>query len=1052
MIDFQLTNELINNDVFSDGQNANPSPNKSPKKTKTKNHPKPKAKPKTSQPPKKEPVIKYKTKPQKVTKPKMIPNQLVKFLYLNARSANNKLDVLRSLAQDVHQAKILLITETWFNNASKMKIDNFNLVTHKNRTLNKASGAGVGGGVAIYVHQSIAHDCFEIKTKCKSKLQQTVAASICGQVFVLTYRSPSTESMKGNRKRDVLQTMQNDWYELKPGSANPIWIGDFNCPKIDFKNQVCNDEHHMGIFEAINSHGLDQIIEEPTHRGGNCLDLLFIGSETMLANHKVEERSEDQDHHAITGEILVNVPEVDLDYCKEVFVHADGDMDKFNAILENTDWNFILNNPSSDIALEKYIEAYINAYKESVPTRKIFPKRDRQNQYKKDTIAAIEKAKALKDAKHKAYRVAQGRANKLIRRDNFEAKKKVLRKMENQKKILYNEISDSTNDSESEVIGPLYKDDNKKELTKSTTEVLDIMRKFLSSVFRPQKESNIDWSKPKDASKPQFKKVRFTPEKVKRSIQKIPGKCATGPDGVTVQMVKKSARTMCNPLSKLFNRFQNEGYCPKLWRISRVRLLKKPGERTNPSNHRPIAVGNILEKVFSRIAINEFTGFLLYNDLIDEKQYGFLPGVQLVENILTFEKKVVDALDNDKPVTAVYLDIAKCFDTVPHHGLMESLYEAGVSGKIGQFWQSYYYNYSQYIVIDEEESEEYKVSSGVIQGSVGGPIHFLVFYNSILQACKSSEALAFADDIKVFRITENEKDFKELEDDIDRINQQMKIKELDFNVKKSLVFYMGNRNKKLPIHMGDDKEVVSETDEIRDLGVFYSKNKRRILSKKHHIQTIVSKINARTGLIRKHFKYLNFRHYCFLYKTYILPYYLFAKEFFIDEEDQVSLKQLNDAFPRFFHDVRIPRDEDITAYFPRNPVEMALASVDFFFWRYVWGNFRGIDPRFIEKVPETERKSTRFKSDMSLKLPIPKKNVLKSSFFYQRSKIWNTYREEEHHDLMKFKTKSSQRIDEKFPFIRESSEKIMSGHYEDHSRNLRQKFATYKRKARRNGH
>ena len=179
-------------------------------------------------------------------------NLILKFLYLNARSANNKLDVLRSLAQDVHQAKILLITETWFNKASKMKIDNFNLVTHKNRTLNKASGAGVGGGVAIYVHQSIAHDCFEIKTKCKSRLQQTVAASICGQVFVLTYRSPSTESMKGNRKRDVLQTMQNDWYELKPGSANPIWIGDFNCPtKSPFLPKPFSQDSHLNDLSFL---------------------------------------------------------------------------------------------------------------------------------------------------------------------------------------------------------------------------------------------------------------------------------------------------------------------------------------------------------------------------------------------------------------------------------------------------------------------------------------------------------------------------------------------------------------------------------------------------------------------------------------------------------------------------------------------------------------------------------------------------------------------------------------------------------------------------------
>ena len=101
-------------------------------------------------------------------------------------------------------------------------------------------------------------------------------------------------------------------------------------------------------------------------------------------------------------------------------------------------------------------------------------------------------------------------------------------------------------------------------------------------------------------------------------------------------MLKEAKHELAPILARLFQRIIDKGKCPKMWKLSRVRLLKKPGERTAATNHRPIAVGSVLEKVFSRIVVWELVPFLMCNDLISDRQYGFLPGKRLVENIIRF--------------------------------------------------------------------------------------------------------------------------------------------------------------------------------------------------------------------------------------------------------------------------------------------------------------------------------------------------------------------------------------------------------------------------------
>ena len=982
--------------------------------------------------------VTYKSKKMKIKPKAKKKAEMITFLYVNARSANNKLDEIRSMAQDIYDAKVICITETWFNKSSKVKMDNFNLVAFQHRRSNKVQDSGIGGGVAIYVHQSIAHDCFEIKLKTKSGLAQNAAASICGQVVVVTYRSPSTANMIKSRRTKILQTISNDWRTMKIGSPNPIWIGDFNFPMIDFKEGLCHDREYDEVFEAIASHGLDQLIDESTHSGGNQLDLLFAGPESKLASLRVEPQIDEYDHRPITGKILVDVPEVDLELSKDIFVYSQGNYDKFRKMIKNADMDWHLKNPDVDKAVKGVVDTIIEAFKECVPTRKVYLKKDRETNYGRDTVAAIEKAKKLKNQNKKAYRFAQGKANKLIRRDNQLAKQKMLRKMNHQKDVLYRVVTEADQDCETEVIGPLFKGDSE-ELTTSTEEVLTEMRRFLSSVFAPKEKSNVDWSDfdESDDEKPLFKDVQFTKDKVLRSINAIPMKCAIGPDLVAPKMLKEAKHELAPILARLFQKILDTGRCPRLWKTSRVRLLKKPGERTAASNHRPIAVGSVLEKVFSRIVVWELVPFLTCNDLISDKQYGFLPGKRLVENIIRFEDSVAEALDNGDPVTSVYLDIRKCFDTVPHKELFESMFNAGIVGKIGKYWENYYDDYEQFIEIDTERSEPYHVASGVIQGSVTGPIHFLVFYNSLLEICEKVQLAAFADDVKMWAVTRNQNDVDDFNEDLKRVEDEMKRKKLQFNVKKSVVLYLGNKNPKLDLIL--EGEVLKSEDAVRDLGVFYSKHRHKILSKKDHISKVLSSINSKTGIIRRHFRNVDFKTYCFMYKCYILPHFLFAAEFFLNEKDEVSLKQLNKTYEKYFHDVKIPEvDGEVLKYFPENPVRKALISNDKFFWLMASGYLSLSDTTNLEYKEKTEHETRLANTNTNqLKIKTAKRNPLYSSFTHSHSVIWNSYSDGDLKSCEKYCVAAEKRIDRDLPYLKSSYDSILEGKFQDQTRRRR---------------
>ena len=172
------------------------------------------------------------------------------------------------------------------------------------------------------------------------------------------------------------------------------------------------------------------------------------------------------------------------------------------------------------------------------------------------------------------------------------------------------------------------------------------------------------------------------------------------------------------------------------------------------------------------------------NKFFSRKQYGFISGHSTTLQLLTVLDKWTEALDTGYSVDCVYMDYAKAFDTVPHRRLIYKLSTYGITDKVISWVKDFLSNRIQQVGVQGEESSWRSVTSGIPQGSVLGPLLFVIFIND-LPDCVTSEAYLFADDTKIFRIITKQGDREELQQDLQKLDEWSKKWLLKFHPKNA---------------------------------------------------------------------------------------------------------------------------------------------------------------------------------------------------------------------------------------------------------------------------
>jgi hypothetical protein len=265
---------------------------------------------------------------------------------------------------------------------------------------------------------------------------------------------------------------------------------------------------------------------------------------------------------------------------------------------------------------------------------------------------------------------------------------------------------------------------------------------------------------------------------------------------------------------------------------------------------------------------------LRINNMLSEKQYGFISGRSTVLQLLTVLEKWLLTLDKGGMIDVIYCDFMKAFDKVPHKRLIKKLTAYGIEGNLLNWIQSFLTGRQQQVVINGIISKPTDVTSGIPQGSVLGPLLFIIYINDLPDVISSgSEIFLFADDTKLFRSIFNPKDCDTLQNDINSMCSWTDNSLLRFHPDKCKSMRISTRKTSPHTYtMEFNNHTLAHSSSEKDIGVIIDDK----LCFDEHINGKISKSNQIMGLIRRTFDYLDKENFKHLYKSLVRPHIEYA--------------------------------------------------------------------------------------------------------------------------------------------------------------------------------
>jgi hypothetical protein len=336
-------------------------------------------------------------------------------------------------------------------------------------------------------------------------------------------------------------------------------------------------------------------------------------------------------------------------------------------------------------------------------------------------------------------------------------------------------------------------------------------------------------------------------------------------------LLKELIEEVAEPLTLIFNKSLASGEVPDDWRDAHVTPIYKKGQKSDPSNYRPVSLTSVCCKMLESVIRDEMVAHMAANGLIEGSQHGFVKGRSCTTNLVEFLDFVTAAVERGKPVDAIFLDFAKAFDKVPRKRLLEKLKSIGIGGQVLSWIENWLTGRRQRVVLNGDASSWEAVRSGVPQGSVLGPLLFLVFIRDLDLAAGLETALKkFADDTKVAKQVENRADAADLQNTLDGMTAWATKWKMEFNIKKCKVMHFGPANNKFEYQMNGEK--LDVTTEERDIGVLVTDD----LKPGAQCAKAAKTASTVLGQISRAFRYRDKKIFRALYMRYVRPHLEFA--------------------------------------------------------------------------------------------------------------------------------------------------------------------------------
>ena len=543
------------------------------------------------------------------------------------------------------------------------------------------------------------------------------------------------------------------------------------------------------------------------------------------------------------------------------------DMRKYLAQL---DWNNMLMNKTAIECwniLKYEIESIIDKF---VPFRKQ-GKRCRKKHLSKEAIRKIMLKQTMwrvyrrtrKEEDYAKYKEALNAATTEIRQSKRSYEQKLACNIKNDSKSFYAYVRSKQNVQDK--VGPL--EDSAGNIISQGFLMAEDLNGYFSSVFTKEDISSLPVADAKfqGAKSEYLGPLVVTPELVAKKIRAMKDNKSPGVDGIPPKLLMETVDQISIPLARVFNLSLKEGVVPFEWKEANIIPLFKKGSRNKSENYRPVSLTSVICKLLERLIKDHMVDFLVKHKLLNSSQHGFLKARSCLTNMLCFLEEITKWIDVGSPVDIIYLDFQKAFDKVPHQRLLLKLKAHGIGDSITDWIEQWLTDRRQRVVVDGEVSNWKSVLSGVPQGSVLGPILFLIYINDLDDSI-TSNVLKFADDTKLFRKVNTDGDKQHLQNDLDRLVKWSEKWQMLFNFGKCKCLHTGHGNLNVNYKMGDT--VLGTTVKEKDLGVTISAD----MKVSEQCGIAASKGNQILGLIRRNITYKGKKLIIPLYKAIVRPH------------------------------------------------------------------------------------------------------------------------------------------------------------------------------------
>ena len=355
----------------------------------------------------------------------------------------------------------------------------------------------------------------------------------------------------------------------------------------------------------------------------------------------------------------------------------------------------------------------------------------------------------------------------------------------------------------------------------------------------------------KNSNSKSFMTKPTTPAEIEDIISKIDTSKSVGPNSIPNQLIQSISKSISTPLANMFNNSFTNGVCPEFLKISTIIPIYKKDSKLKVSNYRPISLLSNINKILEKLMFQRLYTFLEENKCIYNLQFGFRQRHSTNHALLSMTQEIKDTIDKGNLAIGVFVDFQKAFDTVNHHILLRKLEHYGVRGLANNWFKSYLTKRKQCVSISGITSETSYINHGVPQGSVLGPLLFLIYINDLHTCIRHSTVRHFAADTNLLYTTDktkyrNRNIVNNLNQDLKSLNHWLLANKISLNsTKTELIFF---RHKKTPIPNVKIKlngvKLVGSSD-VKYVGITFDEH----LTFNNHIKLMNAKLKRANNLL-----------------------------------------------------------------------------------------------------------------------------------------------------------------------------------------------------------